>query len=407
MPASVSRSICALLLVACSEPSEVVLRVRREPPPTGNGARLVAYGGGAPHNLADLDTLAAAIESGGPLAFDGIVFDAGFQRVFTGTVADDSMGRAMAARLAAPPFSLFDRSLIVFEVGPADVDWGDDAAFAAVIENARRAAAVARDAGAIGFFFDTQTYFTQVFSFPDVGAGRTFTGVVALVTMRARQIMDAILAEHPDPLLVLSLGYFETWRSVCLDGVALEADRYGLLPSFLDGLQASIDAAGRGRMIDGLLPAYPITDPADVDLLYAIASGAPDSEIAALWRSDVVTFRWPIDRAVETGEIVLPATFTLTCPADVSAKLRPPTRVGFGIVLDYPESFDPVNHAANYHTPAEYRAILTRALERADELVWLWAGEVDFFGRTLRETVPLPEAYRDAILQARVVIGEP
>ncbi|MDQ3035398.1 MAG: hypothetical protein M3Y87_23540 [Myxococcota bacterium] len=402
---------CALgsSVVGCDEPSGLVLRVRRDAPATGRGARLIAYGGGVPRSAADLDAIATAIETGGALVFDGMVLDLGYARALTRAPVDAPEADAMAARLARSPLSQMTESYVLVEVRPGDMDWRDEASFAPAVENVRRAAASARAAGARGLFLDTQAYEGQLFSLPDVAPGASFEDVALAVRERARAIMRAVLGELADPVIVLTLGPGEVWRSVCLDGVALELDRYGLLPSFVDGLGDEIAAAGRGTVIDGQLGAYPVTQVRALELLHAIGRGADDAELAARWIPGVPTYRWPRDPALESGEITLPDVFAVRCAPATAARVRRPMRAGLGLMLDYEQvafESDPALFDRNYRTPAELRAVLGAALERADGLVWLFAANVDLFARPSTPLTPLPDAYRDAILQARVVIGD-
>jgi hypothetical protein len=401
-------AVAALAVAACAEPSGTVLRPRRDPPPTGRGAGLLAYGAGYPRTVAELDDIARAIAIA-PTPFDGVVVDLGFQSSFSGAPAEAPEAEAMALRFRTAGLAQLARSYVLFEVRPGDVDWADDAAMEAVRENVRRAAAHARAGGLRGLFFDDQAYGAQLFSYPDVADGEPFDTVRARVRARARALMEAVLGELDDPTVVLTLGPGETWRSVCLDGVAIEADRYGLLPAFVDGLSDAVAAAGRGRVVDGLLSAYPTTEVRAVELLHAIARGADDAVLEAHWFPGVPTYRWPRDPSTEVGEIALPDTFATRCDASQTLAVRRVMPAGLGLMLDYgQEGFDADSAMfdANYRTPAELRAVLSAALERADEVVWLWTSHVDFFARPESALVPLPEAYRVAMLQARIVMGE-
>src|SRR4030095_10037009 len=118
----------------------------------------------------------AAMERNTP--FDGCVFHANWnkpdgvrggsftwecwsRRAFT--EAELAQGRA---DLKATNFTRMSHNFLRFNVTPGDVDWFDDAAFAAVVNNARLAAKLAHDGGGCdGVLFDIEQYDKRLFNY--------------------------------------------------------------------------------------------------------------------------------------------------------------------------------------------------------------------------------------------------
>lgn len=407
---------CALLAIpsiACDESGDFLLRVRRTPPATGHGARLVAAGAGIPRTLADLDAIATQLESEPRDVVDGTVVDLGFSQQFLTSRALDvasTEADAMAARLADAPFDRLRHSILRVESRPGDIDWRDADHVAVMTANLAEMARRAREAGLSGFFFDTQTYERNVFSYPDIAQGETFEALERIVYDAARTIFAATFAAYPTMQVLLTLGYSEAWREVCVEGIPIDEARYGLLPAFLRGLTEEAERTG-ATVVDGFLPAYPVKTVRAYDVLFAAIRG-DDDVLRASWVPGIVTYRWPRFPS-DTGERAWPETYMERCDAESRSRVRRGLPAGMAVMLDYgifePESFqtDPARFGENPLTPAELRALLARTLEEADGYVWMWSGHVDFFGGADRGLVPLPAEYRDAILQARVVIPSP
>src|SRR6266699_5178461 len=127
----------------------------------GSNKKLIEFGWDEP----DTAFLRARVREVEQMPFDGCVFHITYDK------PDGSKGsfmnecwskRAFAATelrsarkdLRATQFYRFTDNFLRFNVCPGDVDWFDDAGFAAVINNARLAARVAREGRAPGVLFD-------------------------------------------------------------------------------------------------------------------------------------------------------------------------------------------------------------------------------------------------------------
>lgn len=400
----------ALLAFGCDDSGDYLLRYRREPPATGRGARLLAFGAGTPGSVAELESIAAALETDPTLVFDGLVVDFGTQQSFLTSTPYDKSGTeagAMSERLQRSPFDRLSHSLARVEVQPGDIDWRNEAHVETMANNLAAIFERARAAGLAGVLLDTQTYWQNVFSLPDVAPDGSHAELDRFVYEASRRIFATAFPRYPTARVLLTLGYAEVWREVCLQGVPIAEARYGLLPAFLRGLTEEAERAG-ASVYDGFLPAYPVRSVREYEVLFAAIRG-DDAILRDAWVPGIVTYRWPRNFPEEEGAWAWPATYEERCDAETHALVRVGLPAGMAVMIDYGMDrgefrTDPARFTENTLTPAELRALLARALEDADGDVWLWGSGVDFFGRTTRGLTPLPPEYRDAIRQARVVI---
>jgi hypothetical protein len=385
----VRATYCLVLCCACTEIRGNLLS-REEAPPKGD---VVAWGAFAPKSVADLDAIAPYFDAGPKLA--GFVIEpAGQVSLWSETPATFDESAAMAARLREAPFQAMTRHYLLGIILPGRIP-DDSDGFAQVRANFRTIAAKAKAIGAKGVFLEVQTYAINVFSFPEIANGRPFSEVQQSLKRRGREVMNEMLAEFPDIEVVLGMGYAEVFRSVCMSGVPLEEDRYGLLPSFLDGLREALGSSRSAQLLDGFLASYAVKEAASFEYL-AKARQFDAATLAAGPSVETKSFRFtPVKGVVD--EFAWQAAPTLKCSSVVEAQLRQVLRQSYGIMLDYRSSpFDAQRFENNFHSDTGFRQVLDAARANADGLVWVFSDSVDWWARPTSAMV-IPEAYRRAL----------
>ncbi len=161
-----------------------------------------------------------------------------------------------------------------FDANPGDVDWFDDAGWAATVEHFGIAAWVAKHGGVKGIFFDAEPYTKPFVPFdykaqPDA-AKHSFVEYLSKARQRGRESMRAMKAEFPDITILtfFLLSYFvdsDVYAGPKIPHPGLEQNRalflhsYGLYAAFLDGWLDEI--APKMRLVDGNERAYYYTKP--------------------------------------------------------------------------------------------------------------------------------------------------
>ena len=251
-----------------------------------------------------------------------------------------------------------------FNVTPGDVDWFDD--FQPVLSNARLAARLAREGGAVGIVLDTEQYEGQLFDYVRQrdADSRSYDEYAAQVRKRGRELIAAFQSEHPSLALLMTFSYSLPWRDAQRTGKPLAELSYGMLAPFVDGL---VDGTVGARLIDGYEMSYGYRSRREFDMAYARMSAG-----------------------------VLPLV------AD-PARYRAVTTFAFGLWMDYDSrihTWDPRNVGANYFSPESFERSVRWALETTDEYVWIYTQQprwwTDDGGRR-----DLPPAYEEAIRRAR------
>jgi hypothetical protein len=379
-----------VVLAGCGVTQGPLLTTRA--PPARRPA-LLAWGGLAPRTVGDLDAV-AAVWAGGP-AFDGLVLSPGVDSPWQATRLDVTPALALEARLRQPPFDTLTGNLLSTRLAPGDVDDDDDAGFAQVVANFAALADAARRVGARGVMLDTQTYERQRFSFPAVAKGRPFERVQSSMRRRGAEVMSAMLAAHPQGVVVVTLGYAEVFRAVCLEGVTLAAERYGLLPAFLDGMRDALGPERHRQLIDGFLPAYATRDAEGFATLRAAI--AFDEAALGSGPDSAVSYRYPLQAGSPEAFPWL-VRQPLRCDDAVKAQVARTMPVGFGVMIDFKsEPFVGPPFAQNFHSPAGFAAVVKAALSQADDVVWLFSAQVDWWSRP--GATALPAEYREALAQ--------
>jgi len=231
---------------------------------------------------------------------------------------------------------------------PGDVDWFDDEGWAVIVEHCRTAARVAKEGGIPGLMFDPESYDNAQFGYqsqPEM-AEHSFEEYERMARQRGREVMAAMADEYPDitVLTLFMLSIFQ--RQAGHPSLALEVNRYGLYPAFVDGW---LDAAPPNvKLVDGCEGAYRFNSKVE----YMAAANAIRN----------------------------------TCQYLVSPenryKYRAQVQVSFGL---YADAYVNTPDASWYIDPGDgtpverFRANLEYALEAADEYVWLYGEKASWW----------------------------
>lgn len=181
---------------------------------------------------------------------------------FEGAIAD----------LCSIRFERFTDNFVTIGANPGNVDWFDDAGWAAVTEHWATAAWIAKRAGFKGLLFDPEPYSQPASQFDYAAqpqaAQHRFNEYYAKARERGRQVVAALAGEFPDAIV-----YCYFMNSVCAPASGQADPRpvlaglgYGLFPAFIDGW---LDAAPPTlSFVDGCENAYLFSD----DLQYVRAA---------------------------------------------------------------------------------------------------------------------------------------
>ena len=265
----------------------------------------------------------------------------------------------------------FRHNFLRFNMAPADLDWFDD--HAAVMNNARLAAQLARAGHCRGILLDTEQYEGKLFDYAKQrdSKQRTWDDYAAEARRRGREVMTAFQTEFPDLTVFVTFGHSLLWKQSEHGKRALAECRYGLLVPFLDGM---IDAAkGQTRIVDGHEMSYGYRD---VDA-FAQAHRAIKHDAATL-------------------------------AADRSAYHRT-VSAGFGIWLDYDwreKGWDIADPEKNYFSPARFETSLRAAIEQTDEFVWIYTEKPRWWSGG-GKAVDLPAAYVETVRRVRRALAGP
>ncbi len=168
--------------------------------------------------------------------------------------------RQAAADLRSVPFERFTDNFVSIGANPGNVDWFDDAGWAAIAEHWAIAAWVAREAGFKGFLFDPEPYTEPhaqfAYAAQPQAAQHSFEEYYAKARQRGQEVIRAVAGEFPEAAV-----YCYFMNSICASAAGHADPRpvlaglgYGLYPAFIDGW---LDAAPPGMtFIDGCEGAY-------------------------------------------------------------------------------------------------------------------------------------------------------
>ncbi len=268
--------------------------------------------------------------------------------------------------LKATRFHRFRHNFLRFDVTPGDVDWFDD--FSAVIQNARLAARIAREGRAKGILFDIEQYESHLFEYgsQQLRESKSWEEYAAQVRRRGREVMEAFQQGFPDVVVFTTFGYSLPWGQSQGNKKPLSECSYGLLAPFLDGMLEA--ARGKARIVEGNENAY----------------GYRDVE------------RFPASyRLMREGLLPMVAD---------PAKYARVFSFSFGIWMDgswRQFGWHTDDFTKNFHTPETFQALVAKALEVADEYVWIYTEQPRWWSYPDGRPVNLPAAYEAALRRAR------
>ena len=137
----------------------------------------------------------------------------------------------------------------------------DDTTWASICNNAGILAAIAKECGLKGIFFDIEHYngdnVWPAFKY-DTECGKTFEECEQQARKRGREMMTAIATEYPDITMVAVLGSYSI-NFPALNSLDVKArlkdELYGLSPAFFDGMFEVLPP--QGKLYDGTeFPGY-------------------------------------------------------------------------------------------------------------------------------------------------------
>ncbi len=179
---------------------------------------------------------------------------------------------ALADLQASKPTTCRETFLMLYS-NPGDVDWFDDAAWREVVNHWRLLARLAKQGGLRGLLYDAEPYTKPHSQFRyGAQAGREkhdFAAYRAKARARGGEVMRAVAEEFPE-VQIFCYRLFSDMLPMLNSGDltrALEADTYGLQPSFVDGW---MDALPPGlTIIEGTEDiGYRANSPAEYDAAF-------------------------------------------------------------------------------------------------------------------------------------------
>jgi hypothetical protein len=272
--------------------------------------------------------------------------------------------------LKATPFRRFTHNFLRVNTTPGKIDWFDD--HAAVLNNVRLMARVAREGRCKGVLFDIEQYEGPLFDYGKQRDAKTksWDEYAAQVRLRGREVMKAYQEGYPGLTIFLTFGYTLPREESGGDRAKLPQAHYGLLAPFLDGM---LDAAeGQTRIVDGYELSYSYKD------VTRFAKGYQAMEAGALPYVGVDAKRY-----------------------------REFFSFGFGVWMDNNwrrKGWDLADMSKNFYTPDEFERSVATALRTADEYVWIYTEQPKWWTAG-GKAEKLPEAYDQALRRAASSAG--
>ena len=132
-------------------------------------------------------------------------------------------------------------NFLLLSANPGNVDWFDDAGWAQVTDHWHLLARVAKEGGLAGLLFDPEPYrkpWSQfLYGAQPSRTNHSFAQMEAKARQRGRDVMKAVAEEYPTMTVFAYRLFSDLLRSgdPVRPAANLQTDRYGLLPSFVDG----------------------------------------------------------------------------------------------------------------------------------------------------------------------------
>ena len=251
-------------------------------------------------------------------------------------------------------FDHFQQNFLRINTAPADLDWFDD--HSAVLANLKLAASLARDGHCRGVLLDTEQYEGKLFNFAKQrdAKSKSWDEYSDKVRLRGGEVMATLQEGMPGLTVLLTFGPSYVLSKAEKAKIEPKETEYGLLVPFVEGMAAALK--GRSRLIDGHEPSYGYRRPEQFDAALArIRKGPPNLE------------------------------------------------AGFGLWLDYDwiaNGWHLDDLEKNHFSPSRFEKAVRAALERSDEIVWIYTENPRWWTND-GSTVKLPAEYEAALRSAR------
>ncbi len=298
------------------------------------------------------------------LPFDGMVIStATSRRVMSDQVRTYAQMSADFAPLDGLPFTRMKHNLALVNVDrPADF-FGD---WSVAIENFRTLARVVKERGFAGICFDNEEYSGAQYNYPDDCAypEKSLVEYSAQARLRGRHVMQAVVGEFPDIVFLTLIGPYNSHSgtpAVVLGGGNWDGNE--LRGAFTAGLIEGADS--RTRFVDGG-EVYTYRSAADFQTSYDFR-------------------KFTIASAAE---------HCLFIPAPLRSVWAQRVSIGFGI-YNLPYNGAPMD-------PGILRTTLERALNQADDYVWLY-----FENENWNAPGEIAPGWIDAVVGARAAVATP
>jgi hypothetical protein len=257
--------------------------------------------------------------------------------------------------LKATRTSRFRHNYLRINTTPGDFDWFDD--FSAVLTNARLAGKLARDGGCKGVLLDIEQYEKPLFEYRKQvhNDTKSWDDYAAQARLRGRALMDALQQGFPGLTVFSTFGPSLVYAQTGKGKTPVKDASYGLLVPLLQGMSDAV--RGGTRLVDG----------------HELSYGYKDSR--------------RFDEAL-----------------GVIRALQPKMEAGFAVWLDHDwrrRGWNGDDPSKNEFTPAVFEGAVRAALERSDEIVWVYTESPRWWSEPDGRPVKLPAAYLDALRRAR------
>jgi hypothetical protein len=252
---------------------------------------------------------------------------------------------------------------------PAIIDWFDD--WSPYLNNVKVAVRVAKQAGLRGIILDTESYHPTShmwkYTVQKYRSTKTFAEYQAQVAQRGRELMEAVIAEYPEAVVLLSFGP----STVAFYKSEITSHTYGLVPVLVDGMLQALEAQREARLpmptlIDGYAISYSFKTLNEITVYgydYIRTHGRALSSVPTLYDQFLrAGFGKWMDNASNASDCAARNAWSTT------------------------------NFTCNWFTPEEFKTAVFHALSISESYVWVWSERLNWWtGENL------PKAYVDAL----------
>jgi hypothetical protein len=275
------------------------------------------------------------------------------------------------ADLQATPFHRFQQNFLRLNVTPGNVDWFDD--HSTIWSNLTLAASVARRGRTAGIFLDTEAYEGKLWTYDTQRDARSksYEDYCKQARKRGGEAMRALEKGWPGLTVFVTMGVVYPWVWAGAKKEKIRYEHWALLGPFMDGMISA--ASDSVRIVDGMEASYYVKDPKKIDDYH---------EYMTKQALDFVSDKKKYPKLVSRS---------------------------FGIWMDHNSpifKWHVDRPDSNYRPPAQLQAVVRRALERADDYVWVYS-QTPFWWSDQGKPLRLPPAYDKALREARKGLTPP